>query len=130
MKPFHSYILVLDYHSSDLQVLTPVLESLWCPFVITQSAEQALERIVQSPPCLVILIGHDYHWSSSLINTLRKTARTARVTIVALTDVHAPNWLRQEENPGLDGFLVKPLSREVATSVVQSAWARQTYCPA
>jgi AmiR/NasT family two-component response regulator len=62
------------------------------------------------------------------VNQFRSLADTCGITIVALTDVHAPSWLRQEENPGLDGFLVKPLNRDILSSLVQSAWIRQAYC--
>jgi DNA-binding NarL/FixJ family response regulator len=130
MKPFQSYILVLDQHPDDLQVLESVLNSLSSSVVIASSAAQAMDKISQAPPYLVILTGGRQNWSHTLVSQLRAQANAANLTIVALTDVHAPSWQHQEDNPGLDGFLVKPLTGDVMMSLVQSALARQTYCSA
>ncbi|NJO42923.1 MAG: response regulator [Cyanobacteria bacterium CRU_2_1] len=98
--------------------------------VVASSADQAMAKAKQSPPSLIILSGNQQDWSQTLISRLRTIANhSGGIMIVALTDSHAPSWLRQEENPGLDGFLVKPLNGDVLTSLVQSAWARQTYMP-
>jgi AmiR/NasT family two-component response regulator len=123
-----NYILVLDQGSDDLQIIEALLGHLRCPLVVTSSLEQAITRAQQAPPYLLILIGDQQDWSKPLVNQFRSLADTCGITIVALTDVHAPSWLRQEENPGLDGFLVKPLNRDILSSLVQSAWIRQAYC--
>jgi DNA-binding NarL/FixJ family response regulator len=130
MNPFQSYILVLDQHPEDLQMLESLLKPLKSSVVIASSAAQAMDRISQAPPYLVILTGSRQNWSHALVSQLREQANVAHLTIVALTDVHAPSWQHQEDNPGLDGFLVKPLSGDVVMSLVQSALARQTYCSA
>lgn len=130
MKPSQSYVLVLDQQLDDLHMLESLLNPLRCCVVVANSVEQAMAKISQEPPYLVILAGNRQNWSRALVNSLRARASTSSVTIVALTDVHAPSWQHQEENPGLDGYLVKPLSGDVLTSLVQSAWARQTYCSA
>ncbi len=103
---------------------------LRCSIEVVNSVEQAMVRVSQTPPYLVILTGSRQNWSRTLVSQLRDHVNASNVTIVALTDVHAPSWQHQEENPGLDGFLVKPLSVDVLASLVQSAWARQTYCSA
>jgi len=130
MKPSHSYVLVLDQQADDLQLLESLLTLLKCSMVAADSVEQAMTRVSQEPPCLVILAGSCHYWSQTLVNRLRHQADTASVTIVALTDVHAPNWQHRDDELGLDGFLVKPLSFDVLTSLVQSAWVRQAYCSA
>lgn len=89
-----------------------------------------LQAVKEAPPCLLILAGGHQHWSTALVDQLRGISGIGASTIVALTDIHAPSWLRQEDNPGIDGFLVKPLDPEVLTSLVQSAWVRQTCCSA
>ncbi|MDX2213206.1 MAG: hypothetical protein SFY66_07945 [Oculatellaceae cyanobacterium bins.114] len=130
MKLSQSYVLVLDHHSGDLKMLESLLMPLRCSIEVVSSVEQAMVRVNQAPPYLVILTGSRQNWSRTLVNKLRDQTNASNVTIVALTDVHAPSWQHQEENPGLDGFLVKPLSGDVLASLVQSAWARQTYCSA
>jgi CheY-like chemotaxis protein len=128
MEQLQNYILILDHGSDDLQLIESLLGHLRCPLVVASSPEQAMARASQAPPYLLILIGNQHHWSKPLVHQFRSLADACGITIVALTDVHAPSWLRQEDNPGLDGFLVKPLNRDILSSLVQSAWVRQTYC--
>ncbi len=82
----------------------------------------------EHPPFLVILTGDHQKWSHALLSKLRTHANAGQITLVALTDFHAPSWMRQEENPGFDGFLVNPISSEVLLSLVQSAYTRQLCC--
>lgn len=128
MKSSKSYVLVINQGSDDLQRLKCLLEQLRCPVEVVCSTDQAVSRVRQLPPCLVILTGNQHHWSKSSISRFRHVANCSSTTIVALTDFHAPSWLHQEDNPGVDGFLVKPLSGEVLNSLVQSAWVRQACC--
>jgi AmiR/NasT family two-component response regulator len=129
MKRSHNYVLVFDQHLDDLKIIASLLEHLRCPVVMASSLEQVIATAIQAHPSLVILGGSSQNWSSALVNQLRNLTQTSATTIVALSDCHAPNWLPLEDNPGLDGYLVKPLSGDVLTSLVQSAWARQTcYC--
>ncbi|MBF2000236.1 MAG: hypothetical protein IGS50_20595 [Synechococcales cyanobacterium C42_A2020_086] len=122
------YILVLDQDSDDLQMLEALQSRVRCPLVVTSSPDQAMAKMGQSPPSLLILTGNHQSWSASFVRRLRTMANACGIVIVGLTDVHAPSWLRQEDNPGLDGFLVKPLNCDILTSLLQSAWVRQTYC--
>lgn len=96
--------------------------------MFANSEDQAVARVSQAPPYLVILTGDRQTWSHRLVHTLRNRAQAENITIVALTDCHSPSWLHQEENPGFDGFLVKPISGDILTSLVQSAWVRKTCC--
>ncbi len=130
MKLSQSYVLVLDQQSDDVQLLESLLGKLRCPVVVARSTDQAVASMSQSAPYLIILTGNHQSWSQTLVNDLRGIVKACGVTIVALTECHAPSWLHQEENPGFDGLLVKPLSGDVLTSVIQSAWARQNYCSA
>lgn len=128
MQLLKNYVLVLHQQAEDSPVLETLLERLRCSTFIAHSADQMIAKASQEPPYLVILAGNDQTWSYGLVNKLRGVANACGVTIVALTDCHAPSWLYQEENPGIDGFLVKPLSNDVLTSLIQSAWARQVCC--
>ncbi|NJN85261.1 MAG: hypothetical protein HC881_01665 [Leptolyngbyaceae cyanobacterium SL_7_1] len=126
MKLSKSYVLVFDQQSDDLRALEMLLQPLKCPVVVTNSVDQTMAIVSQTHPSLVILVGNDQHRSHALANQLRTMDRMGKATIVALTDFHAPRWLHQDDNSVLDGFLVKPVSGEILTSLVQSAWARQT----
>ena len=128
MEHLQNYVLIFDKGTEDLQMLESLLGHLRCPLVVASSVEQAMAKAKQAPPYLLILLGAQQSWSQPLVHQFRSLADSCGITIVALTDMHAPSWLRQEDNPGVDGFLVKPLNRDILTSVVQSAWVRQTYC--
>ncbi|WAL58107.1 response regulator [Thermocoleostomius sinensis] len=129
MNRLSSYVLVLDQDSRNLQSLGSLLTQLQCPVVIARSFDQALEEASQTPPYLIILSGGQQNWTKALVQKLRNVSNSSDcVTIVALTDFQVSNWLSQEENPDLDGFLVNPLNSDILVSLVQSAWVRQTYC--
>lgn len=119
------YILLLGPQASDTQDVEDLLEHLQCSVAIAHSAQQALAQVRQSSPYLLIFASQQEDWSQPFINQLRDLARTGKSTLIALTECHAPHWLRQEDNPGFDGFLVKPLSPDILRSLVHSARLRQ-----
>ena len=128
MKVPQGYILVVDQPSEDLQVVKSILSRLSCSVFIAESPDQAVAQASQAAPYLVILSGNNQTWSDALVYRLRQTVKTNGVTIVALTDSSNPSWSHEEDHPGLDGFLVKPLSRDVLSSLVQSAIIKQACC--
>lgn len=128
-----SYVLVI----ADSTNGRPILESLrsQCNFsmVFASSLEQGVTYLKKKLPYLVIFSEHRTAYMESLLQRLRSTAyqhHACNLMIVALTDVNDPSWLPQDENPGFDGFLVKPLSGDILSSLVQSAWIRQACCAA
>lgn len=128
MESSLGYILLLAQHPRQARVLLSLLTCSSYSVTIACSEEQAIVQTVRHPPFLIILAGDHRYWSRTLLQELRHRANTHRITLVALTDFHAPSWVYQEENPGFDGFLVNPLSQEVVSSLVQSAYTRQTCC--
>ncbi len=128
MQSSPSDILLLAKQPHEARILASLLRQSSYSVASTSSEAQALAQITRKPPFLIILTG-DYHtWSQTLLGELRTYANMHRITLVALTDFHAPRWMHQEENPGFDGFLVYPLSSEVLSSLVQSAHTRQAVC--
>jgi CheY-like chemotaxis protein len=126
MTSSQQYALVLDPQHDDIRFLTALFESLRCPMVIANSADQVMATINQSPPSLVILAGNPQTLSQTWVSDLRTIADLFGITLLALSDCNAPSWIHQDENPGFDGFLVKPISDDVLNSLVQSARVRQT----
>jgi DNA-binding NarL/FixJ family response regulator len=123
----HNYVLVLEQNSDDLHRLEDLFHRLSCSTVVTNSADQAVARASQAPPYLIILSSSQNTWSESLIHQFRNIADACDGTILALTDSHIPSWQHQEDNPGFDGFLVKPLHGDVLVSLLQSALAKKSY---
>lgn len=119
------HVLALDLELDDLRILQNSLRHLSCSVILAESAEQAVDQARHAFPYLVILAGDRQNWSRSFVSQLRLVLKVSNSTIVALTDCHAPSWSPEEEHPGLDGFLVRPLTNDVLDSLVQSAWAKQ-----
>jgi CheY-like chemotaxis protein len=120
-----NYVLILAQQSNDLALLESLLDQLSYSVAIATSEAQAMAQVKAETPCLVILAGSSQVWSSELVDEIRNSVSDHGTTIVALTDCNAPSWLPQEENPGFDGFLVKPISSDVLSSLLQSACAKQ-----
>ena len=121
----HCYILVLDTEPRGHRDVHPLELQLQYPIYIARSVNQAINRALQIPPSLVILIGDNaQHWPTALVKQLRQNSHTQHLTIVALTNSASPQWSHLEDTPGLDGFLVRPLSNDILHSLVESATAR------
>ncbi len=127
MTLIRDYILVLDpdcAHHSDAH---PLETDLQYPVFVASSTEQAVTRVRQGAPSLVILVGNNFQdWSLPLVNHLRQHGQAPDMTIVALTDSTSPQWDYSEDTSGLDGLLVQPLSTDILRSLVESAFARTT----
>jgi len=121
-----SHVLVVGHPSEDLQRLLGMLSRLCCSTDVAMSVEQVMLKVKQRLPHLVILSDNHHDVAEGLVRDLRNSTNARCSTIVALTDCYAPSWVPLEDVPGIDGFLVKPLNTDVLTSLVQSAWARQT----
>ncbi len=125
----HSYVLVVNQQPEDSQVLEQILSHLNCQVKIATSREQALRLVGQTTPYLVILTEDQPQGTQGLVLDLRARGHTTEtMTVVALTDICALSWMHQEETPGLDGLLVRPVSPDILSSLVHSACARYGQC--
>lgn len=125
----HNYVLILDEEYRWLPQSDLPLTVVRCPIYVASSPAQAIAQAQAVPPCLVILVGNDQNWVKTQVHTLRQATQATQATIVALTESAYPTWEPAEESPDVDGFLVKPLTDDVLTSLVQSALAQQSYRP-
>ncbi|UBF24789.1 hypothetical protein K9N68_24470 [Kovacikia minuta CCNUW1] len=130
MQLASGYILLLAKQPHRMRLLASLLGHSSYSVAIASTEEQAIAQTTHHPPFLIILAGNHGNWSRPLLHELRAHANAHNITLVALTDFHAPSWIYQEENPGFDGFLVTPISSEILSSLVESAHTRQVCCPA
>lgn len=124
MDTSEGYILLIGQQKEACFPFQFLLRQFGVSLVAVSTLDQAITHLKQRPPYLVILSGSRAHDSLGVVYRLRETAKPAEVTIVALTETHDPRWSPQEDHPGLDGFLVKPLSADVLNSVIASALAK------
>ena len=125
--PNLSPVLVIDLQLDDLLVLQTLLRQLHYPSVVACTAHQALRYAQYLSPSLMILANQTPQWTESYLQRLRTITGHQHATLLLLGDQHDPHWLPMEDNPGLDGFLVKPLSYDVLASVMESTLAKQVY---
>ncbi|MDJ1183576.1 hypothetical protein [Roseofilum casamattae] len=128
MEPLTHSVLLLGKELEELDPLPSLLHCLPYDVEIARSEEQAIDLSSQNLPCLVILAGNDRPWSASLVDRLRHQARVCGVTILALTEHHAPHWLPDDYHLGIDGYLVQPLRPDILVSLVESAKWKQVCC--
>lgn len=126
MDSYSGYILLMGQHCGADPMVQSLSNQLEGGIFVAHSTDQAVARIEQSIPYLVILSGAHKNWSPAFINRLRETVKPLGTTIVALTQSHEPSWSPQEDHPGIDGFLVEPLSQDILHLVVESAVAKTT----
>ena len=126
MDSSRGYVLLLDQHYSADLIVQSLSNQVEGNVFVAHSTDQAVARIEQGIPYLVILSGTYQNWSPTFVNQLRETVKPLGTTIVALTQSHEPSWSPQEEHPEIDGFLVEPLSRDVLHLLVESAVAKTT----
>lgn len=126
MNSSSGYILLLGQHCGADLMFQSLSNHLEGGVFLAHSADQAVARIEQSIPYLVILSGAHNNWSPAFVDRLRETVKPLGTTIVALTQSHEPSWSPHEEHPGIDGFLVEPLSQDVLNLLVESAVAKTT----
>lgn len=124
MHSSSDYILMLGQHYGTDMMFQTLANHVEGKVFIAHSADQAVARIEQSIPYLVILSGAYKNWPPAFVNRLREIMNPSGTTIVALTQSNEPSWSPQEEHPGIDGFLVEPLSQEVLDLLVESAVAK------
>ncbi|MCD8486836.1 MAG: hypothetical protein LRZ84_08875 [Desertifilum sp.] len=125
-----NYVLILGQETEDLNGLQSSLNHLAATVAIANSVDQAVEQASQLFPSLVILLGNQQQGSSQLIVRLRQMAGLCGVTIVELSEFQASSWLDPDSDLAVDGYLVKPIERDILVSLIQSAWARQKCCDA
>ncbi|NEQ50623.1 MAG: hypothetical protein F6K11_10895 [Leptolyngbya sp. SIO3F4] len=126
MDSSNGYILWLGKYLGEDWVTQSLVHQIESSVFIAHSTDQAVARIEQSIPYLVILSGACQNWSQAFVRRLRETVKPSGTTIVALTQSHEPSWSPQEEYPEIDGFLVEPLSQDVLHLLVESAVAKTT----
>ncbi|WP_448560760.1 hypothetical protein [Trichothermofontia sp.] len=129
MGDLQSYILVLGQSAEDCQWLYGLPpERLQCSVMVVSSLEEAVQQVNQAVPCLLILAGGQSVWHTSIVQRFRSLTNDCGMTIVVVSESHAPRWTRQDNSMGIDGYLVKPITGEILNSLIQSAWARQVCC--
>jgi len=111
--------------SGELRSLETLLQQLRCAVTTASSESQALHQLRYQVPCLVIVAEQQSAWIQQMLKFLRQESAGNSPTIVALTEFNSSSWLSQHDNPHFDGLLVRPISKDILTSLLHSASVRQ-----
>lgn len=129
MSTPQGYVLLLGASGEESGPVYHLLLQHQYSVFIASSTAQAVARIAESSPCLMILLGNRQHWSPTVVKHLRQQVQSTEVTIVALTELSGTSWSPREDYADLDGFFVTPISDDVLTSVLESALVKTGFCP-
>lgn len=110
-------VLVIEDESDSAEVVARILKFHKIPYVVVESAEEALSVLGQQQPNLLIvdlaLPGMD-GWE--FLKLVRGMPATADVPIVAVTAFHSTSVAQQAIAAGFDAYFPKPIE---ATSFVR-----------
>jgi len=124
-RPDHPYVLVIDDEPVIRELLRRHLTKLGYEVAVAESGEQALTRLSQVHPDLVLLdMRMPGMGGMECLNRLRQLY--PRVPVVILTAVVEREAVLEAINLGAQEYLFKPIDLETVTRIVQNQLSPQT----
>lgn len=106
-------ILVVDDDRNTLKLVSILLKQAGYVVDLTRDGEEALEKIADSPPDLVILDVFMPSMSGlELADTLKKDAQTSGIPLLAMSAYHEYEKGAPRRDLAADDFLKKPISKD------------------
>ncbi len=114
-----SRILVVDDNEQNLELLLACLEELGCSLESAVDGVEALEKIQQSPPDLILLdIMMPRMSGFEVCRKLKTDPATRDIPIIMVTALHELGDIERGVESGTDDFISKPVNRlELITRV-------------
>lgn len=113
-------VLIVDDNAENLKLILVLLAASGCELVTAGDAAEALRRIEQRLPDLILLDlqlpGMD---GLTLTRQLKAQERTSGVPIVAVTAFAMKGDENKAREAGCDGYLVKPIDKRLLRSTVR-----------
>jgi CheY-like chemotaxis protein len=114
-----NHILIVDDHEANLKLASAVLR--WAGYHVSTAidAEQALERLREEPPDLILLdIALPGMDGLTLTRQIKADPATRGILVVALTAFAMKGDEQKAVDAGCDGYICKPIdSRELPNQV-------------
>jgi len=124
-RPDHPCVLVIDDEPVIRELLRRHLTKLGCEVAVAESGEQALTRLSQVHPDLVLLdMRMPGMGGMECLNRLRQLY--PQVPVVILTAVVERESVLEAINLGAQEYLFKPIDLETVTRIVQNQLSPQT----
>lgn len=114
-----SRILVVDDNEQNLELLVAYLEPMECEVVTAADGVEALEKIEQATPDLILLDVMMPRMSGfECCRKLKSTPRLRDIPVLMVTALNAVEDIEQGVESGTDDFISKPVNRlELITRV-------------
>jgi CheY-like chemotaxis protein len=121
-------ILCVDDDKKNLELLEALLSPLGYDLEFSSSGEDALNRIAQRIPDLVLLdIMMPVMSGLDVLEQLRSKEKTRTIPVVLLTALHAPEDKARGLKAGCDDFISKPFDESELTARIRSLLKISSY---
>lgn len=118
-------VLIIDDDRTLLDLLRVYLTSGGLKIEVAEDAAVAIRTILASPPDLIILhIAMPYLDGMEVLAALKSDASTRDIPVIVLTARTDEECFVQANNLGAEGFLRKPVERDVLINEIFSKLAR------
>ena len=115
-----SKVLVAEDNLPNRELIREILESCGHQVIEAEDGQQALERLKESTPDLILLdIQMPVLDGYAVVRQVRQTPHLANLTVLALTAYAMQGDREKVLQSGFDGYLTKPIDVAVLTDVLQ-----------
>jgi len=118
-KVSDSRILVVDDNVQNLELIVAYLETLGCKVSTATDGLEAIEKVAQEPPDLILLdIMMPRMSGFEVCRKLKSNPETRDIPIIMVTALHELGDIERGVESGTDDFITKPVNRlELLTRV-------------
>lgn len=107
------FILVVDDDRKNLEIVHALLTHAGYDVEVTSEGEDALERIAETPPDLIILdVFMPFMSGMEVADALKGGARTRAIPLLAMSAYHEFEKGAARRDLAVDDFLRKPVDKE------------------
>src|SRR5438093_2251108 len=119
-RPVAQIVLVVDDYAETRELFTKFLQFAGYDVATAEDGQEAIERAVLLCPAVILLdLAMPMMSGFETAERLKADQRTRTIPIIAVTALGGPEWEEKACQAGCQGFLVKPVSREVPHRAVR-----------
>ena len=107
-------ILIVDDELTSRRIMTRIIRNQWdCNILFADDGSEALKVMLKEYPSLVILdIIMPFMNGIQVLQTMRKSAKLAKMNVLACTGVDDSKIVKQILKYGVLDYMIKPINKE------------------